>query len=725
MSDAVSTDSLDFTGIRRVPVILQAEVAECGLACLAMVASYFGRKVDLPAMRKRFRANLKGMNLQEMVEVANSLGLASRALKCPLEEIGKLKTPCVIHWDMNHFVVLSKASKAVVTIIDPATGRKQMKLNEFADHFTGIALELTPTSDFTRKDDRERMTLNQLWTKMVGFKRSLVSLLAMTLLIQLLSLLSPYYMQWVVDEVLLSRDSSLLKVLAIGFSLLVIINVVVSVVRSWLIVRLSAQFNFHLGVNLLHHLFRLPMSFFESRHIGDLVSRFGSLAQIRERLTTGLVETFVDGIMVLTVLIVMFVYDVRLTFIVLAAVCLYAILKLTLYRSLKRTTEESIRASAAEQSTFLESIRGIQTIKLFGRESQRQNLWQNQYAEVINADIRLGKLEISFDSVNKLLFGLENVVVVYVAALAVMDGVLSVGMVLAYMAYKQQLTQRASNFLEQLMIFRMLRLHIERISDIALAEEEKHREGTDTLDQAQGGLRIRGLEYGYEPSQPPLFEQLAFDVMPGEHVAIVGPSGSGKTTLMKLLLGLIEPNAGSIYLDGVEIRGLGNRRYRAEVAAVMQDDTLLTGSVADNITFFDPEPNMLWMQKCAQIASIHNEIQKLPMGYSSLVGDMGNQFSGGQVQRILLARALYKRPKILFLDEATSHLDLENEARILHEINGLTMTRIVISHRPETVKNVTRVLVIDSGCISAVDVANWETGLIKNLGSTEGLNQGS
>ncbi|BDY06763.1 peptidase domain-containing ABC transporter [Ferrimonas sp. YFM] len=703
MSDAVSTVSLDFSGIRRVPVILQAEVAECGLACLAMVASYFGRKVDLPAMRRRFKANLKGMNLQEMVEVADSLGLASRALKCPLEEIGKLKTPCVIHWDMNHFVVLSKASKAVVTLIDPATGRKQMKLNEFAEHFTGIALELTPTADFTRKDDRERMALNQLWTKMVGFKRSLVSLLAMTLLIQLLSLLSPYYMQWVVDEVLLSRDTSLLKVLAIGFSLLVLINVIISVIRSWLIVRLSAQFNFYLGVNLLHHLLRLPMNFFESRHIGDLVSRFGSLAQIRERLTTGLVETFVDGIMVLTVLIVMFVYDVRLTFIVLAAVCLYAILRLALYRSLKRTTEESIRASAAEQSTFLESIRGIQTIKLFGRESQRQNLWQNQYSEVINADIRLGKLEISFDSANKLLFGIENVVVVYVAALAVMGGGLSVGMVLAYMAYKEQLTQRASNFLEQLIIFRMLRLHIERISDIALAEEEKHREGTDTLERAQGGLRVRGLTYGYDSSESLLFDQLDFDVLPGEHVALVGPSGSGKTTLMKLLLGLLEPNAGSIYLDGVEIRGLGTRRFRTEVAAVMQDDTLLTGSVADNITFFDPEPNMLWMQKCAQIASVDNDIQKLPMGYSSLVGDMGSQFSGGQVQRILLARALYKRPKVLFLDEATSHLDLENETSICNQIDRLPITRVVISHRLETVRNATRILKVDDGGITEID----------------------
>ncbi|TKB51179.1 peptidase domain-containing ABC transporter [Ferrimonas sediminicola] len=695
---------LDFSGIRRVPVILQAEIAECGLACLAMIVGYFGRQVDLATMRKKFSANLKGMNLQEMAEVADTLGVATRALKCSLEEVHKLKLPCIVHWNMNHFVVLTKVSKENLIVIDPANGRKQYSKREFSSHFTGIALEFTPTSAFKRKDERKKMKLSQLWSKSVGFKRSLVSLFALSFMIQILSLVSPYYIQWVVDEVLLSKDLALLKVLAMGFALVVLINTVVSAVRSWLVVRLSSQFNFHLGINLLRHLLKLPMSFFEARHVGDLISRFGSLAQIRERLTTGLVETAVDGVMSLTVLVVMLIYDVRLTAIVLAAISLYAALRLGLYRALHRATEDSIQASAREQSTFIESIRVIQTIKLFNRESQRQSLWLNQYTEVINADIRLGKLNISFESANRLLFGMENVVVVYISSLLVMGGALTVGMVLAFLAYKAQLMQRASSFLEQLIIFRMLRLHLDRLADIALEKEEEFQESTARLESVAGCLSLSGLSFSYTSSKFMLFDNLSLNIKAGEHIAIVGPSGSGKSTLMKLMLGLMRPTSGKILIDGVDITALGSKCYRSHIAAVMQEDTLLSGTVADNITLFDPEPNLLWMQKCAQIASIDNEVQQLSMGYNSLVGDMGNQFSGGQVQRLLLARALYKKPKVLFLDEATSHLDLANEARICGQLGKLTITRIVIAHRPETVKSAERVFKLESGRITEVSI---------------------
>ncbi|OBT04815.1 ABC transporter ATP-binding protein [Shewanella sp. UCD-FRSSP16_17] len=657
----------------------------------------------MAALRKRYRADLKGMNLQQLITLSDSLGFASRALKCPIEEVGKLTLPCVLHWDMNHFVVLTGVTNSGVTINDPALGKRKLKLKEFTEHFTGIVLELTPAKGFEKQDERQQMRLSQLWSKMTGFGKTLISLFILSILLQVFSLVTPYYMQWVVDEVLISQDKPLLIVLAFGFALLAIINVITTAVRSWLILRVSSLLNMQMGVNLLSHLLRLPMSYFEKRHVGDLVSRFGSLEQVRERLTTGLVETVVDGIMSIAVLVMMLMYSVQLTLVVVAAILIYALLRLMLYRPLHRATEGSIQASAKEQTNFLENIRGIQTIKLFTCEPQRQSVWQNRYSEVINADIRLGKLNISFDAFNKLLFGLENVIVIYLAATIVMTGDLTIGMVLAFIAYKNQLTERFANLIEQLILFRMLRLHLDRISDIALHEQESNRDSNMLLNKVTGQLTLEHVSYNYGDSEPNVINDVSLTINAGESVAIVGESGCGKTTLVKLMLGLLRPTQGRILLDGQDITQVGLTQYRQQIAAVMQDDTLLSGSIADNLTFFEPEPNYLRMQQCAQMAEIDVDINKMTMGYNTLVGDMGSQFSGGQVQRLLLARALYQQPSLLFMDEATSHLDVENEAKISEQIKHLEMTRVIIAHRPETIKQAQQVLVMHQGKVYTQD----------------------
>jgi ATP-binding cassette subfamily B protein RaxB len=543
------------------------------------------------------------------------------------------------------------------------------------------------------------MRLSQLWSKMTGLGKTLTSLFVLSILLQIFALVTPYYMQWVVDEVLISQDKPLLIVLALGFGLLAIINVITTGVRSWLVLRVSSLLNMQMGVNLLRHLLRLPMSYFEKRHIGDLVSRFGSLAQVRERLTTGLVETVVDGVMSIAVLVMMLLYSVKLTLVVVAAILIYALLRLALYRPLHRATEESIQASAKEKTNFLENIRGIQTIKLFTSEPQRQSIWQNRYSEVINADIRLGKLNISFDVVEKLLFGLENIIVIYLAATIVMTSELTIGMVLAFIAYKNQLTERISSLIEQLILFRMLRLHMDRISDIALHEQEANRDSILPLNHVTGQLTLEKVSYSYGDNEPNVLDDISLTIKANESVAIVGESGCGKTTLVKLMLGLLKPCQGRILLDGQDITQIGLTQYRQQIAAVMQNDTLLSGSIADNLTFFDPEPNHLRMLQCAQLAAIDSDISKMTMEYNTLVGDMGSQFSGGQVQRLLLARALYQQPRLLFMDEATSHLDIANEAKISEHIKQLEMTRIIIAHRPETINQADRVIVMHSGRI--------------------------
>ncbi|MEI8644095.1 peptidase domain-containing ABC transporter [Pseudoalteromonas sp. Hal040] len=711
----MSNLGLSFSFLSAVPLIHQSEIAECGLASMAMVACYHGHKLDMPAMRKRFAANLKGMNLQQLIELGDSLGLASRALQCPFEEVHKLQTPCILHWDMNHFVVLTKVSgkgkSAKLAINDPALGKRNLNSDEFSKHFTGICLELTPTSKFEAKQEQARMRLSQLWSAVTGLKTGLIKLIALSLVLQLFALMTPYYMQWVVDEVLVSFDESLLTVLALGFALIAIISVITNAVRSWLILRLSSLLNMQMGVNLLRHLLRLPMNYFESRHIGDIVSRFGSLAQIRELITTGFVETFVDGVMAITVLIMMLIYSLKLTAVVVGAITLYTLVRLVLYRPLHQATEEMIQNSAKEQSNFLENIRGMQTIKLFGNEARRQGIWQNRYAEVINSEIRLGRLNISFESFNKLLFGLENVVVIYLAALLVMSNSLSVGMVLAFIAYKNQLTSRFANFIEQIIQFKMMRLHLDRIADIALTKQEANRDGDlsyrgSSDNKVKGKLSLENISFSYSDDQAPILKDINLTLNSCESIAITGPSGAGKTTLMKIMLGLLQPTSGKVLLDGMDITQLGLKNYRKQIAAVMQDDTLLAGSIADNISFFDPQPNYLKIEQCARHAAIHSDITKMTMGYNSLVGDMGSNLSGGQLQRLLLARALYQSPCVLFLDEATSHLDQENEAKISQQIKHLEMTRIMIAHRQETINMADKVFELQGGALTNKVVKN-------------------
>jgi len=697
---------------KSTPLILQSEIAECGLASMTMVACSYGHQLDMPAMRKRFSANLKGMNLQQLIELGDSLHLASRALQCPIDEVHKLATPCILHWDMNHFVVLTgvsgKGKNSKYSINDPAVGKRTLNFEEFSQHFTGICLELTPTSQFEKKKEREQMKLSQLWSKMSGLKSGLIKLIALSLVLQLFTLMTPYYMQWVVDEVLVSFDESLLTVLALGFAFIAIISVITTAVRSWLILRLSSLLNMQMGVNLLRHLLRLPMNYFESRHVGDVVSRFGSLAQIRERITTGFVETLVDGVMALTVLIMMFVYSVKLTLVVLGAIAIYTIIRLALYRPLHQATEEMIQSSAKEQSSFLENIRGMQTIKLFSNESQRQGIWQNRYSDVINSEIRLGRLNISFDAVNRLLFGLENVLVIYFAATLVMSNALSVGMVLAFIAYKGQLTNRFANLIEQIIQFKMMRLHLDRISDIALTPLEAHREGQATFNlndegKPSGQLTLQDICFSYDEGESAILTNINLTINAGDSIAITGPSGCGKTTLMKIMLGLLQPTSGKVLLDGKNINQLGLKNYRKSIAAVMQDDTLLAGSIADNISFFDPQPNYPLIERCAQHAAINDDITNMTMGYNSMVGDMGSNLSGGQIQRLLLARALYQSPCALFMDEATSHLDTKNEAKISEQIQYLSMTRIMIAHRKETIEKAERIFELANGNLTNIN----------------------
>jgi len=677
-------------------MIYQSEAAECGLACMAMIANYHGHQLDLTTLRNRYSVSFKGANLQQLMLLGNQLGLAGRALKLELEDLAKLKVPCVLHWEMNHFVVLKKVHRNGITILDPAMGERRVALKDVDKAFTGIALELTPTAEFSKIDERVKLGLTAFWSKVQGLWSSLFKLFLLSLLLQLFLLASPYYTQLVVDEVLISHDKPLLVVLALGFGLLVLIQVVTQTLRGWVVLHLGSVMSVQMATNLMRHLLHLPLSYFDKRHMGDVVSRFGSLSAVRELFTNSLVEGLIDGLMALVVLVMMYLYSPKLALVVVIAVAIYALIRFILYRPLHQLTEASIMAEAKEQTNFMESVRGMQSIKLFGQQTQRLNLWQNRYADAVNQGYRLGKWQLGWQSTNQLLFGIENVLVIYLAALTVIDGTITVGMLFAFLAYKTQFTNRTAALIDKLIEVKMTRLHLDRLADIALTEQEQ--EGLNNPSRAiSGNLTLKDLTFRYASNEPLLFNSLNLEVNAGENIAIIGPSGTGKTTLMKLMLGLLVAESGKIAVDGIEIQQLGLRNYRSQIAAVMQDDQLMSGTLAENISFFDPQLDMQQVYEAAQLAGIHQDISAMPMAYNSLVGDMGSSLSGGQKQRVLLARALYRKPKILFMDEATSHLDIQLEHYVNQAIQQLNMTRIIIAHRPETILSATRIMLLQQG----------------------------
>ncbi len=699
---------LNLTGRRRVPLILQTEAAECGLAALAMVANYHGLKCDLNGLRRRFSLSLKGLTLRTLVGMADQLGLSARALRLDLEHAGQLQLPAIVHWQMNHFVVLTRVEANRFHISDPARGERVLDTAAFSAGFTGVALELRPTSTFRQEDLREPLKIQQLWTRIDGLGLALGQALFLSVLMQAFVLASPFYLQIVVDDILPRFDLDLLAVLAVGFGLFAIINASAQALRSRLFLVVGSLMGFQMAANLARHLLKLPIPFFEKRHAGDVISRFGSLGPIQSILTTGIAGAVIDGVMAVLTLVLMLFYSPLLGVIAIAAVAIALGVRAAYFPVLKSLTTEAIVAQARQDSYLIETVRGMMALRLANAESDRHGLWQNMMADTANARLTLGRRAVSLQVINDVLFGLESVLTIYLAARLVLDGGFSVGMLFAFMSYKSQFIGRAVALADRWIEYRMLSLHLERLADIAQTERDRAFDQTAVgASDAEflGGIQLKDIRFRYSSGEPYVLDGINLDISPGDHIAICGPSAGGKSTLVKLLLGLMPPESGELLVDGEPLLKFGVTRYRGHVAAVMQDDQLFAGSLIDNIALFDPKPDVQRVVACAQAAAIHDEILRMPMQYETLVGDMGAAMSGGQKQRVLLARALYRQPKVLVLDEGTAHLDTALEAQVNDAIAALQITRIVIAHRPETIRRASKVLVLAGGRLQPAETA--------------------
>lgn len=688
-------NKLDLRLKQNIPLIHQTETSECSLACLAMVCGYYGKNLDMITLRRQFNISLRGANLASTMGMAEHLGLSTRALSLELNGLNALKTPCILHWNFNHFVVLVNVKRNRFVIHDPARGRRVVGLEEMSTSFTGVALEIWPGSEFSSEPKKNRFRMKSLINSIHGIKSTLSKIFFLSLVIELINLIMPICTQLVMDHAIPASDRGLLTLICVGMFFFILLRAATGTLRALTSLVMGALINVQWQSGLFSHLMRLPLEFFERRKLGDIQSRFESLDTLRTTFTTSVVGAIMDSIMVICVLIMLVLYGGLLSLVVLGFTSIYIIIRLLTYGYYRQMSEESLIRSARASSYFMETLYGISTVKIQAMAERRTMQWLNLKIDAINSDIKITKMDMLFGGINTFITTLDQVSILWLGTSLVIDNQMTIGMFVAFGAFRGQFSDRVASLTNFILQLRIMSLHNERIGDIALHEREKKKPEINFIPEMYpASLEAKNITYSYDKDSTPVFSNLSFSIAPGESVAIAGVSGSGKTTLIKVLCGLFQPSSGIITANGKDISEMGINNYHMMIACVMQEDRLFSGSIRENICGFVESMDEEWMIECAKASYIHDVIIKMPMGYETLIGELGEGLSGGQKQRIFIARALYRKPSILFMDEATSSLDTDSERFVNGEIKKLRITRVIIAHREKTLKAVDRIISI-------------------------------
>jgi ATP-binding cassette subfamily B protein RaxB len=682
----------------RVPVIHQTEATDCGLACLAMILRAQGAPTTLQDLRAEFPVSVRGTTIADIVTMAGRLDMAPRPVKAELDQLHQLATPCILHWDMNHYVVLEGVDRTHAQIVDPASGRRRLGLTDVSKHFTGIALELPAPATVSELPSGHGFTFGHLLAPLKAMRRAALRVLVAACLVEAAALVAPLFLQVAVDRAVKPSNAAVLPMLAMIFTAVVLAHAGLTWVRALLVGRLGLDFaQFWLG-RVYARLVRLPMAFFQARYISDIISRFRGVREIQTTLSVSAVESVLDGAMGLVTVVILFAYSRPLALLSLAAMVLYAAIRRAVARRQIEAATELLQHNIRQQAYLHETIKGIQPIKLSVSEPMRLAGWSNMLVAASNREARVQRLVAVTALARALITGLENVATIAVGAALVIDARWSLGMFFAYFGFKTLFQLRSFALIDKLAEVSLLRPHLDQLADVLCAEAEPDIGRSDN-DPEITSLELRGVGFRYSPLDPVVLDHCTIHAERGETVAISGTSGAGKTTLIKLLVGLLAPTHGELIVNGRRLDTDNVRWYRARVGAVMQDDQLVGGTIGENICFTDPRPDLERIRHCARLARIDADIEHMPMRYDTPCGDMGSTLSGGQRQRILLARALYRRPQILVLDEATSNLDPENERLIFENLRDLPMIKVLVAHRHETLQVADRRVTLHHGRI--------------------------
>jgi ATP-binding cassette subfamily B protein RaxB len=669
---------------RRVPVILQQERAECGFVCLAMIAGYFGEHSDLNLLRQQCRLSGHGTSFKELLSVAERLRLIARPVRLSMSELSQLQLPAVLHWRMNHFVVLVSLNRRRLTIHDPATGKRDVDFAEFDESFTGVALEVARGREFVPQKNRKRMTVGDYVGSFKHLYRYIALMFCLLLVSQILALVPSVATQIVIDEVVLGQDRAWLYMALAGLAIVMLTTTMLDSLRSWVGLYAGTRLAADSTVCTINHLFNLPATFVSRRHLGDLMSKLESLAPVRLALTEQGVSAVVQVVVLLTTLIIMFLYSPWLTAVSVAGLSVMVILIFSLLPRSRRLSEQALIHHAAQNSSLVESLKAYETMQGLGLCGVRRLHWQHSFLRATNARVEQGKLFIFQSAISGMVGAAEQVAFLALGVAGILDKEITLGVLFAFIVLRGRFSGAAFVLIDLLQQFALLKVHTDRLSDIVLTPPVPESLPGAVNTTLVGSLTIRKLSFSYD-AHTSVIDNLHCEIAAGANVVITGPSGCGKTTLLKILAGQMAPDSGQILVDGVERTLWDKQALGDQCAIVMQADSLFQGTIAENISAFSAVPDLARVRAAAINAGIWSDIQNLPMQTETLIGDTGIGLSGGQVQRLTLARALYRRPRILFLDEATSHLDIETEKRVLRNIAGLKVTVVSVAHRPDAI----------------------------------------
>ncbi len=710
---------------RKLPMIFQVESSECGLAALAMVAGYHGYATTTAQLRQRFPVSLMGLSLRQLIQIASRIGLAARAVRCDVDDLEAVTLPAMLHWDLQHFVVLKRVSRVGFEIHDPGRGARTLTRKEMSEHFTGIAVQLEPSAAFTQARAPARLTLSGLIGSFSGLRFTLAKLLVLSIVLELLSLAQPIVLRTVVDVGMTAGDRSFIYKLVGILLFAALLHGSSSFLRDYAVLRAGTTLNFHMMRRVFRHALRLPLTFFEKRPVGHLIERYRMTNEVEQFLISSLPLALIDGLTALLSIGLVAYFSP-----VLAAVSLGTIVAYLALRAAGQGVAHARQAAVVwtkgeENGHLIETLRTIFTTKVNALEPSRYASWVNRYTSLIAAQKAFGVVELGYRGIKLALVGANIAMLILLAGVQVVDGAITIGTLLAVLFYNSHFLVRSTLLVERYFDFRLLSVRLERLEDVVFSEPEpepaQDAEAVDRpsatpaavidpgrdLDEPvvsihaplQGGIVIQGLSFRYGPLDRMILDDVSVRIRPGESIALIGENGAGKTTLLKLLLGLYRPTAGRILYDGRSIDRFSLPALRSQIGVVTQDDELFAGTVAENIAHFDPEMDMDRVAECAELACVRSDIERAPMGYSTRLGDLGSPFSEGQEQKIFLARALYTRPRILMMDEGTANLDHDSEQRILDHLSRLDAVKLLIAHRPLTISRADRVLVLRHGCI--------------------------
>lgn len=698
---------------RRFPFYRQLDQMDCGPTCLRMIAGYYGKDYSLPYLRSQSYYSKEGVSLQGISEAADAIGLSSLAVKIPIHkthqdepDIYDAPLPFIAHWNQNHFVVVYKISKNHVWIADPKSGKHKLTLSVFkkswvSDGDKGIALLLETTPRFYELEGQQtdRTGFRFLFAYLRPYRGLIAQLILGLVLGSVFQLIFPFLTQSIVDVGIENQNIGFIWIILIAQLMLFIGQTSVSLLQSWILLHISTRINVSLISDFLSKLMKLPIAFFDTKMIGDLLQRVGDHRRIESFLTNSSLRVIFSMVNFLVFGIVLLIYNTTIFLTFLFASVLYVVWILIFLKKRKEVDYQLFNEMSENQNTLIELIHGMQEIKLQNSEHKRRQLWTNVQARLFHANIHSLAITQYQDTGANSINQLKDIIISFIAATAVINGEMTLGMMLAVQYIVGQLNAPLQQMIGFIRAAQDAKISLERLGEIHNQEEEENNQNLLDFIPEGKDIVIENLCYTYNKLDPDVLSNITLTIPHGKVTAIVGTSGSGKTTLVKLLLGFYNPRKGSIKLEGIPLNHISKTLWRRKCGAVMQEGYIFSDTIANNIGESDYEVDRKKLLQAVKTANIQAFVEGLPLSYNTIIGPRGNGVSQGQKQRLLIARAVYKDPELLFLDEATNALDAKNERIIVENLDQFlkNKTVVVVAHRLSTVKNADQIVVLEKG----------------------------